>query len=185
MVPFSVAFTNTSKYASSYGWVFGDGGSSSQISPSHTFTVAGRYTVVLTATGPGGARTKSVTIVAAAPVPDLVVALTKVSSKKSGNQFVTAFRTTLTNSGTGPQSGVNLAVVFPAGTSLQKTSVSRGSCAATNSGANCSVGTLTVGQSVVVSVTVLVSKGAVVTATASGALAESNAKNNKASLRVG
>ena len=185
VVPFTVSFTNTSKYASSYGWVFGDGGSSTQVSPSHTFTVAGRYTVVLTATGPGGTRTKSVTIVAAAPVPDLAVALTKVSSKKSGKQLLYAFKTTVTNRGTGPDSGVTLAVAFPANTSLQNTSASGGSCVATNSGVNCTVGTLAVGQSVVVSVTVLASKGAVVTATASGALTESSLKNNKASLKVG
>lgn len=39
----------------SWLWVFGDGGTSSSENPSHTYTVAGNYTVTLTVTDNGGA----------------------------------------------------------------------------------------------------------------------------------
>ena len=52
--PLTVQFTNqTTGNATSYRWIFGDGGSSTAANPSHTFA-AGTYTVTLTATGPGG-----------------------------------------------------------------------------------------------------------------------------------
>ena len=46
----AVTFTNTSTGAESYSWDFGDGNSSTDESPVHTFADAGTYTVVLTAT---------------------------------------------------------------------------------------------------------------------------------------
>ncbi|MBX2963060.1 MAG: PKD domain-containing protein [Cyclobacteriaceae bacterium] len=50
-----VTFTNFSQNASTYSWNFGDGNSSTQENPVHTYTGAGTYTVLLTATGGGGA----------------------------------------------------------------------------------------------------------------------------------
>ncbi|WP_406656478.1 S-layer protein domain-containing protein [Methanolobus sp. ZRKC2] len=48
--PLSVAFTDTSTNAASYEWNFGDGSPNSTVqSPTHTFTSAGTYDVVLTA----------------------------------------------------------------------------------------------------------------------------------------
>ncbi len=52
--PLTVAFTNTSANASSYTWLFGDGGTSSAISPTHTYTAPGTYTVTLIARNAGG-----------------------------------------------------------------------------------------------------------------------------------
>lgn len=52
-----IDFTNTSKNATSYSWDFGDGNSSSQESPSHTYAAAGIYKVVLTATNGIGTGT--------------------------------------------------------------------------------------------------------------------------------
>jgi len=45
-----VAFTNTSSGAVSYQWSFGDGNTSNQTSPEHTYTAEGTYTVTLIAT---------------------------------------------------------------------------------------------------------------------------------------
>jgi len=45
-----VAFTNLSQHATTYEWVFGDGGSSHAAHPSHTYAATGSYTVILTAT---------------------------------------------------------------------------------------------------------------------------------------
>lgn len=44
-----VSFTNTSSGALTYNWNFGDGNTSSAISPVHTFSAPGFYTVTLTA----------------------------------------------------------------------------------------------------------------------------------------
>jgi PKD repeat protein len=54
-VPLLVTFTNlTTGAVSDYDWDFGDGGTSTTASPSHTYTNFGKFTVSLTATGPGG-----------------------------------------------------------------------------------------------------------------------------------
>lgn len=46
-VPLTVHFANVSSNATSQFWTFGDGGSTSQLNPSHTYTSAGTYTVTL------------------------------------------------------------------------------------------------------------------------------------------
>lgn len=58
--PLSVQFTdNSTGTITSWTWDFGDGATSTSQSPSHVFTTPGAYTVSLTATGPGGARTNT------------------------------------------------------------------------------------------------------------------------------
>jgi len=64
-----VNFTNTSTDSggtiSSYAWTFGDGGTSTSASPSHTYTAAGTYTVTLKVTDNTGATnstSKSITV---------------------------------------------------------------------------------------------------------------------------
>ena len=54
--PLTVAFRNHSGKASRYEWTFGDGGSSMEASPSHTYETLGTYTVVLTALGENGSH---------------------------------------------------------------------------------------------------------------------------------
>lgn len=53
----AVTFTNTSTYATSYSWDFGDGNTSTQENPTHTYASAGVYTVKLTATNDAGSST--------------------------------------------------------------------------------------------------------------------------------
>ncbi len=53
----SITFTNTSEYADSYSWNFGDGNTSSELNPKHTYAAAGVYKVVLTATNAVGSTT--------------------------------------------------------------------------------------------------------------------------------
>jgi len=52
--PATVNFTNTSSSGVSYQWNFGDGNTSSQPSPSHTFNAIGSYGVSLLVTGANG-----------------------------------------------------------------------------------------------------------------------------------
>ena len=60
----TVTFTNTSLNAESYTWDFGDGSTSTEESPVHTYAEEGTYSVTLTATGPGQSATvtKEVTV---------------------------------------------------------------------------------------------------------------------------
>lgn len=66
----TVTFTNTTVVsgATSYLWAFGDGATTSAISPTHTYTSSGTYAVALTVTNYGGSSvaTDTVTIYGAA-----------------------------------------------------------------------------------------------------------------------
>lgn len=53
LIPLAVRFTNLSANADSFLWEFGDGESSSEVHPTHTYSQAGAYTVRLTAFAPG------------------------------------------------------------------------------------------------------------------------------------
>ncbi len=57
-----VSFSNFSQNATSYAWAFGDGNTSTEESPTHTYAAAGVYTVELTASNDKGSATKSETI---------------------------------------------------------------------------------------------------------------------------
>jgi len=54
LVPFTTQFTNTTTGAASYLWLFGDGGTSTAVNPSHTYTALGAYNVTLIAFGANG-----------------------------------------------------------------------------------------------------------------------------------
>lgn len=54
--PLEVHFVNTSQWADSYLWDFGDGTTSTEPEPVHTFVDPGYYTVRLTVSGDGGVR---------------------------------------------------------------------------------------------------------------------------------
>jgi len=73
--PLTVQFTDASTGSiNSRSWNFGDGQTSTQQNPSHTYANAGTYTVALTVTGPGGSNTKTrsnyITVTEPAPVAD-------------------------------------------------------------------------------------------------------------------
>ncbi|MEI6823497.1 MAG: PKD domain-containing protein [Bacteroidota bacterium] len=61
-VPSVATFTNTSQNATSYSWNFGDGASSTDVNPTHTYTQSGTYSVILTAIGNGGSNTNTQTV---------------------------------------------------------------------------------------------------------------------------
>lgn len=73
-------FTNQSQNATSYLWDFGDGETSTETNPVHTFAAPGNYTVKLTATGAGGSNSiqKPLTVVNA---NELLTILTGGSEK--------------------------------------------------------------------------------------------------------
>lgn len=57
--PCEVSFTSTVENAASYLWEFGDGQTSTQTDPRHTYSNVGMYEVTLTANGSGGSSTTS------------------------------------------------------------------------------------------------------------------------------
>lgn len=57
--PLTIHFSEESQNAVSYEWVFGDGNTSTDQNPSHTFTAEGDYTVIMTATGSNGDKSTS------------------------------------------------------------------------------------------------------------------------------
>ncbi len=89
-LPFTVKFTDASTNTpTSWSWDFGEGGSSTEQNPVHTFTTSGKYTVKLTATNARGndVITKTGYITVIAPVVE-------------SNSFnVASVNTTMTGSG--------------------------------------------------------------------------------------
>ena len=58
--PFTVQFASESTgNITNWSWDFGDGGTTNESNPSHTYTNAGTYSVSLTVAGPGGSSTET------------------------------------------------------------------------------------------------------------------------------
>jgi len=67
-----VSFTNNSENASEYQWEFGDGNTSSEEAPTHTYTEYGSYDVTLTATNEDGVTdSETKTISVTEPMPEM------------------------------------------------------------------------------------------------------------------
>ena len=77
--PFTTQFTNSSTGASSYLWLFGDGGTSTAASPSHTYTALGNYNVSLVAYAANGC-TDTLTMPAYIKVVQPVMTVTATGS---------------------------------------------------------------------------------------------------------
>ena len=75
-----ISFTNFSQKATSYSWNFGDGNTSTEVNPVHTYATVGNYTVVLTASNAGG---ESATFSDAIEVKDPNEALTLLAGLTS------------------------------------------------------------------------------------------------------
>jgi PKD repeat protein len=67
--PCEINFTNSSTNANSYFWEFGDGFSSSEENPKHTYNTEGTFSVKLTAEGEGGTNSISRSLTVLEPEP--------------------------------------------------------------------------------------------------------------------
>lgn len=65
----AITFTNTSTNATASQWSFGDGETSNDTSPSHTYEMVGSYTVTLIATGEGGTNQTTAEVIVNEPIP--------------------------------------------------------------------------------------------------------------------
>jgi PKD repeat protein len=83
-----VDFENSSNAAFTYTWSFGDGGTSTEMNPSHVYQNVGKYTVRLIATNPNGSdtltRTDYITITTDAPIPSTCAATTLAPKGTTG-----------------------------------------------------------------------------------------------------
>jgi len=62
LIPHRIKFTNTTLYADSYLWDFGDESTSTEENPVHDYVTNGPFTVILTATNAGGFNTDTQTL---------------------------------------------------------------------------------------------------------------------------
>lgn len=67
--PCLISFINSSTNADSYTWAFGDGSSSKEQNPKHTYNTEGTYSVKLTVEGEGGTNSVSKSLVILEPEP--------------------------------------------------------------------------------------------------------------------
>jgi Zn-dependent metalloprotease len=87
-VPLTVNFTNQSQGAASLLWDFGDGGTSTEQDPTHTYTAIGVYTVTLTATNQFGSdimkKVDYITVTAPQPpIADFIASATDINIGES------------------------------------------------------------------------------------------------------
>jgi hypothetical protein len=117
--PLLVAFTDASTgNVTSRTWSFGDGGTSTAVNPSHTFS-AGTFTVTLTVNGPGGSDVETKTnLITVSPPPTGELVLQAPVPGTSGTH--NSFRVT----GATPNSVVG----FYIGTTLGSSLISRPGC---------------------------------------------------------
>lgn len=89
--PLEVSFTaEVQGTAASYNWDFGDGSTSQEANPTHTFTTEGTYTVKLIVTAPDGSTAsaeKTITVTAPQQSSQGQVHIVKMVTTKDGKNF--------------------------------------------------------------------------------------------------
>lgn len=89
-VPCTVTFTNNSQNAASYLWAFGDGQSSIEKNPSHTYNDPGNYTVKLKAQNGDNQKEKETSLKINPKEENNVFTVTKVEASVAGASNVSA-----------------------------------------------------------------------------------------------
>ncbi len=82
---YQVTFTSTVTDVATYSWDFGDGQTSTEANPVHTYAVSGTYNVILTAKGGGGEITVNHNVEA---LPSFLEMLTGGPTKPNGKTWV-------------------------------------------------------------------------------------------------
>ncbi len=115
--PLAVAFSDQSSGTpTSWSWTFGDGGTSTAQNPAHTYTVAGTFTVSLTATNAYGSdsetRTGYVTVTAPSTGGTMHVADIVVTRTPSGRKYYGLCSVTIVDDGGAPLAGAAVTVYY-------------------------------------------------------------------------
>ena len=71
IAPYNVVFYNQSVNADTYSWDFGDGSSSDEIAPQHTYDAPGIYEVVLTASNSNSSKSYSRELIIKEAIPEI------------------------------------------------------------------------------------------------------------------
>jgi uncharacterized repeat protein (TIGR01451 family) len=161
-------------------WTFGDGATSADINPSHTYTNADSFTVSLTVFGPTGSNTLSrpnlITVEPAVPSADLELI------KQASDNFVLVgsnltYTLTITNRGPDTASSVTVTDVLPASVTFMSPS---DDCTNVAGVVVCDLGTLTSGQTTNITIVVTATVEGLLTNLASAVAAEAdpNSTNN-------
>lgn len=82
--PLTVTFNNTTTSATNYQWFFGDGGTSTATSPTHTYTAPGSYTVTLISRNGGGCP-DTLVVPAAVNIGNLTAGFTSAPTACAGS----------------------------------------------------------------------------------------------------
>jgi PKD repeat protein len=101
--PLTVQFTDTSRNTpTSWQWTFGDGSTSTEQNPSHTYYSPGQYTIVLTATNTQGSRTytspDAITVTGITTAPTATPVIAEETLAETPAVTVTETLTPVTNS---------------------------------------------------------------------------------------
>ena len=91
--PCTITFINISSNATSYLWNFGNGFTSTQSNPTHTYAFSGSYLLKLKATGPGGVDSVCKLVSIEAPPPSNRSAFSYFLEKCSGTPVGISFKT--------------------------------------------------------------------------------------------
>ncbi len=161
-------------------WTFGDGGTSADTNPSHTYTNAGSFTVSLTVFGPTGSNTLSrpnlIVVEPAIPSADLELI------KQGSDNFVLVgsnltYTLTITNRGPDTATSVTVTDALPAGVTFVSAS---DDCTNVAGLVVCNLATLTSGQTTNLAIVVTATVEGLLTnlATVAAAEADPNTTNN-------
>lgn len=109
VTPSTISFINTSSNATSYEWNFGDGSTSTEFNPTHTYTFAGSFLLKLKVTGPEGTDLVCKLVAIESAPPSNKSAFSYFQDKCDGTPVAMAFKTinplstnTVWNFGSGP-----------------------------------------------------------------------------------
>lgn len=119
--PLTVSFTDLSTGSpDTWSWIFGDGGTSTDQNPSHTYTAAGTYTVELTASNAQGSDTETkfdyITVTEPGSTYMYVYAMV-VGRAKSGPNYFGTCTVTIYNNSSQPVSGATVYITATGPTS--------------------------------------------------------------------
>ena len=124
--PLTVKFTDTSSnYPTSWLWDFGDGVTSTEQNPTHTYTKPGNYTVTLTASNLAGSNTVTKTSYITVPKSDVYVNVTPSNSNPQIGDTVT-YKFKLGNNGPGIAKNVTFTYTIPEGLEYEGAIVDQG-----------------------------------------------------------
>jgi len=91
-VPCPITFINISSNATSYSWDFGDGGTSTQFNPVHTYNIAGTFLLKLKVTGPNGSDSVCKLLTVEPPPPANRTAFSYYQEKCTGTPVGISFK---------------------------------------------------------------------------------------------